>query len=114
MTPQQRRHHIATARDLALELRAAAARFHEPAIRDLDPAQLWSAMQLGAALVERFRAFLEKLWFDGIRSRFFADFDASKLILPIAPEIADRLDKLVGELEAQAAAREAEPARQPD
>ncbi|MFA6956294.1 MAG: hypothetical protein WC538_10520 [Thermoanaerobaculia bacterium] len=106
MTSQHRRHHIATARELARDLRDAAARFDEVALGNLAPAELWPAMQPDAALVARFRAFLEKLWFDGIRSRFFAEFDASKLILPIATDVACRLDKLVIELEMQIAACE--------
>jgi hypothetical protein len=104
MTSQHRRRHIATATELARDLRFAAGRFDELALRELDPGAMWSALQLDPELVARFRNFLEKLWFDGIRSRFFAEFDASKLVLPIAPEIADRLDKLVEELEMQAAA----------
>ncbi|MGK2860287.1 MAG: hypothetical protein ACSLFQ_24075 [Thermoanaerobaculia bacterium] len=102
MTSQQRRRYIETARELARELRLAASRFDELALRDLDRRDFWTAMQLDPALVASFRAFLEKLWFDGIRSRFFADFDESKLILPLAPEIAARLDTLVEELEMQA------------
>lgn len=104
MTAQHRRRHIATATELARELRFAASRFDEIALRDLEPAAMWPALQLEPELVARFRAFLDKLWFDGIRSRFFADLDASKVVLPIAAEIADRLDKLVDELEVQAAA----------
>jgi hypothetical protein len=104
MTPQQRRRYIATARELALELRFAAKSFEELSLRELAPADLWPAMQLDPALVARFGEFLERLWFDGIRTRFFSDFDASKLIVPIAAEIADRLDTLVEELEAQDAA----------
>lgn len=106
MTSQHRRKHIATASELARDLRVAAAQFDELALREVAPADLWAALQVDPALVTRFRAFLEKLWFDGIRSRFFADFDASKLILPNASEIADRLDTLVEELELQAAALE--------
>jgi hypothetical protein len=106
MTSQTRRHHIATARELARELRDAAARFDEVALGKLAPAELWPAMQLDPTLVARFRAFLEKLWFDGIRSRYFAEFDASKLILPVATDVACRLDKLVIELEMQIAACE--------
>jgi len=106
MTSQHRRHHIATARELARDLRDAAVGFDEIALGNLAPAELWPAMQLDPALVARFRAFLEKLWFDGIRSRFFAEFDASKLILPIATDVACRLDKLVIELETQIAAAE--------
>lgn len=111
MTAQHRRRHIATASELARELRLEAARFDELALRDLDPSAIWSALQLEPELVARFRAFLETLWFDGIRSRFFADFDASKLVLPIAIEIADRLDRLAGELETQAATLEESPVR---
>ncbi len=101
MTSTHRRRHIATARELSRDLRLAATGFDPCALSALDAAAWWNALQLDAALVARFRALLEKLWFDGIRSRFFADFDASKLILPIACEIADRLDALVEELELQ-------------
>lgn len=111
MSSQHRRHHIVTARELARDLRDAAARFDDVVLRDLDPAALWTSMQLDAALVARFSRFLELLWLDGIRSQFFAEFEASKLILPTAPDIADRLEKLVDDLERQFAACEKATAR---
>lgn len=106
MTSQHRREHIETARELARDLRSASSRFDQLALRELAPSEFWHALQPDPELVSRFRAFLEKLWFDGIRSRFFADFDASKLILPLAAEVADRLDTFVDELELQAPAGE--------
>ena len=113
MNLQHRLRHIDTARELARELRSASGRFDECALRDLDRGDFWDAMQLDPELVARFRAFLEKLWFDGIRSRFFAGFDASKLILPLAAEIADRLDTFVEELEHQAAGGDSAAVRSP-
>ena len=106
MTSQHRLRHVETARELARELRSASSRFDECALRELAPGEFWDALQPDPELVSRFRAFLDKLWFDGIRSRFFADFDASKLILPLAAEIADRLDTFVEELEQQASGSE--------
>jgi broad specificity phosphatase PhoE len=113
MTSQQRRRHIETARELARELSLAASRFDELALRDLDRRDFWSAMQLDPTLVASYRAFLERLWFDGIRSRFFAGFDASKLILPLAAEVADRLDAFVEALEQQTAGSDSVAVRSP-
>ena len=104
MTSQQRRRQIETARELSRDLRFAAGRFDARARRALANPAVWGALQLDGELVAQFRGFLEMLWFDGVHSRYLAGFDASKLILPLAVEIADRLDMLIEELEAKAKA----------
>lgn len=104
MTSRQTHRHIEIARELSRDLRSAAGRFDELALRELDKTAFWGALQLDDELVAQFRGLLEMLWLDGIKSRYFAGFDASKLILPLAAEIADRLDALADELETKAKA----------
>jgi hypothetical protein len=98
-----RTQHIVNARKLSCELRSAGDRFDDIDVTSLDAMSMWDAMQPKATLKAEFTRFLDDLYFDGIRSQFFGDFDAEKLILPIAKEVADRLDALADDLEAQLA-----------
>ena len=102
-TKLDRTQHIVKARNLSSELRFAGRRFDVIDVTSLDALSMWDAMQPDAALKNEFTRFLDDLYFDGIRSQFFGDFEADKLILPIANEVADRLEALADDLEVQLA-----------
>ena len=101
----QRIEYIALARELARDLRHFHAQFQQQSLDCLSREDFWNALQPEPELASRFRDLLDNLYFDGIRSQFFLQFDADKLIGPVADEIAQRLELLADDIESAASRR---------